>query len=241
MNGMTVLAIDTTGPDGGVAVCRDGVAVSLVRNTRPANIYSVSLFEMVEHALTEASIGFGDVNLFAAANGPGSFTGIRVGLAAVQGWSKAFGRPARGVSVLEAMVETAQPRTNLAIALLDARRGEFFLNIFRRAQSVDLSLGLYQPAQDGWALEPHAIRDLAEKMSPTEIASLTWVVRESDLAAASLRKTLSLPGQWRTIREPLMVAIARIGQRALTQEPDLNQPLDALYIRASDAELHWRG
>jgi len=128
---MLVLAFDTTSEHGGAAIYRDLERLACARNLGSAN-YSVTLFQMVEGLLAQLNLGLRDIELFAVATGPGSFTGIRVGLAAAQGWAQAFGRPARGVSVLEAMVEEARPEAVWAAPVLDARRGEFFIGLFRR-------------------------------------------------------------------------------------------------------------
>ncbi len=238
---MIVLAIDTTSLHGGVAVYRDATPLSQVLNTRPANLYSVTLFEMAELALAQSKLRFADVDLYAAANGPGSFTGIRVGLAAVQGWRSAFNRAARGVSVFEAMVETARPGTHLAIPIVDARRGEFYLNIFRRESHVAAPHdGNFRADAEGWVLDRAAIVRLLEKIPPAELASLAWVAREGDAASHELYQSLGLPGQWRTLSEPLLGAIARIARRGV-ENSEPSSPLDALYIRRSDAELNWRG
>ena len=101
---MLILAFDTTSEKGGVGIFRDAECLALVPNEGPANRYSITLFEMVEQALAQAHLELREIDLYAAANGPGSFTGIRVGLAAARAWGKAFDRPVRGVSVLEAMV-----------------------------------------------------------------------------------------------------------------------------------------
>ena len=97
---MLILAIDTTSEVGGAAIFRDHVCLARIANDGPANRYSVSLFSMVDQAIEEAKArhgvpvrGLADMGLIAVANGPGSFTGIRVGLAAAQGWAKAFGLP----------------------------------------------------------------------------------------------------------------------------------------------------
>ncbi len=126
-----VLAFDTTSEHGGAAIYRDRECLACARNLGSAN-YSVTLFQMVEGLLAQLNLGLRDIELFAVATGPGSFTGIRVGLAAAQGWAQAFGRPVRGVSVLEAMVEEARPEAVWAAPVLDARRGEFFVGLFRR-------------------------------------------------------------------------------------------------------------
>src|SRR5437762_3760123 len=128
---MLVLAFDTTSGHGGAAIYRDLERLACARNLGSAN-YSVTLFQMVEGLLAQLNLGLRDVELFAVATGPGSFTGIRVGLAAAQGWAQAFGRPVQGVSVLEAMVEEARPEAVWAAPVLDARRGEFFVGLFRR-------------------------------------------------------------------------------------------------------------
>src|SRR2546429_3523592 len=128
---MLVLAFDTTSEHGGAAIYRDLERLACARNLGSAN-YSVTLFQMVEGLLAQLNLGLRDIELFAVATGPGCFTGIRVGLAAAQGWAQACGRPVRGVSVLEAMVEEARPEAVWAAPVLDARRGEFFVGLFRR-------------------------------------------------------------------------------------------------------------
>jgi tRNA threonylcarbamoyl adenosine modification protein YeaZ len=107
MAAMLILAFDTTSDKGGVGIFRDAECLALLANEGPANRYSIALFEMVEQTLAQVRLGLCDIELFAAANGPGSFTGIRVGLAAARAWGKAFGRKVRGVSVLEALVNKA--------------------------------------------------------------------------------------------------------------------------------------
>src|SRR5271157_3968172 len=142
---MLILAFDTTSERGGAGVFQDAESLAWVPNEGPANRYSITLFEMVEQALALAHLELREIELYAAANGPGSFTGIRVGLAAARAWGKAFNRRVRGVSVLEAMVYKqglgarglglGSPAPDLCFPILDARRGEFFLGGFRRKPS----------------------------------------------------------------------------------------------------------
>ena len=132
---MLILAFDTTSEMGGVGIFRDAECLASVPNDGPANRYSITLFEMVERALAQAHLELREIDLYAVANGPGSFTGIRVGLAAARAWGKAFDRRVRGVSVLEAMVEQSAAHIGLGFPILDARRGEFFLGGFRRKPS----------------------------------------------------------------------------------------------------------
>lgn len=101
---MLILAFDTTSDMGGVGIFRDGESLVEIPNEGPTNRYSITLFEMVGQALAGSGVELRDIDLYAVARGPGSFTGIRVGLAAARAWGKAFDRPVRGISVLDAMV-----------------------------------------------------------------------------------------------------------------------------------------
>jgi tRNA threonylcarbamoyladenosine biosynthesis protein TsaB len=245
-----ILAFDTTSEFGGAGLFRDEVPLGEVPNTARRGghaaaaggperaSYSVTLFEMVEKLLASNRLSLRDVELFAVANGPGSFTGIRVGVAAAQGWAMALGRPVLGVSVLEAMVEAAMPETEFAAALFDARRGEFFFGAFHivaRGRAKH-----FVPAGEGRALPPEDIPNRLEVEFP-DLAQVTLVARESDPAAFGLRASLPKGTAWRMVPGTLVSAIARLGLEA-ARRGELQSPadLDAYYIRRSDAELNWR-
>lgn len=249
-----VLAFDTTSEQGGAAIYRDRRCLARLANLGPANAYSVTLFEMVERLLGETKLTFGDLELFAVAKGPGSFTGIRVGIAAAQGWACAFGRPVKGVSVLEALIEAARPRTEWAVPILDARRGEFYLGLYRRRPKLDdfepqTAKGTQdtEPAgakcakSEGWVLGPEALRSQLEEFAGGRRSPVTCVVREHDRAAAALREVLPASFQWQSVPGLLVDAIVRLALRACRQGR-LESPaeLDACYIRRTDAELFFR-
>ena len=238
---MLILALDTTSEKGGAAVYRDHQCLALAPNEGRANQYSVTLFQLTERALAEAGVNLGEVELFAVANGPGSFTGIRVGVAATQGWAKAFNRPVRGVSVLEALVEEARPTTDWAVPILDARRGEFFLGVFRRPGETGIEIGPSLVAQDdGWVLNRLALAAFLRERLAGE-ASVTCLAREHDHEVGSLREALPQSFRWQLVAGPLLGAIARRAWDA-ARVGQLQSPeqLDAYYIRRPDAELNWR-
>jgi tRNA threonylcarbamoyladenosine biosynthesis protein TsaB len=157
---MLILAFDTTSDEGGAGIFRDTECLASIPNQGQANQYSITLFELVERALAQAHLELRKIDLYAAANGPGSFTGIRVGLAAALAWGKAFGRPVRGVSVLEAMANQVPLTSDWAFPILDARRGEFFLGSFRRKPSElpEAARPDYEPVDAGWILKPELLR-----------------------------------------------------------------------------------
>ena len=126
-----LLALDTSTEWASVALF-DGRDVLGEETWRAQRRHGDELFGAIERLLLSTRTALASVDRIAVATGPGSFTGIRVGVAAAQGWAQAFGRPVRGVSVLEAMVEEARPEAVWAASVLDARRGEFFVGLFQR-------------------------------------------------------------------------------------------------------------
>ena len=242
---MLILGFDTTSPEGGVTLYRDSESLGDVHADGKAN-YSVALFEMTDRLLANAGVRLEDVDVFAAASGPGSFTGIRVGLAAAQGWAKAFGRPVRGVSVLEAMVEAAQPHGDVALPLLDARRGEFYSGVFRRG-SAHGTKGVLSPGEfaldgEGFAANAARIASLVTQLTGGGNSAINIVIREHDQAALELASQLAPSVKRTAVPGFLAGAIVSVARRA-AREGRLQQPeeLDAWYIRRPDAEMNWRG
>jgi tRNA threonylcarbamoyladenosine biosynthesis protein TsaB len=235
---MLILAFDTTSPQGSAVLARGREQLAEVRSDGQVN-YSVVLFEMVDRLLGIAGLTLDCVGLFAAANGPGSFTGIRVGLAAAQGWAGAFARPVCGVSVLEAMVAAADPRGQVAISLLDARRSEFYCGIFRREPAVELEEARFDLSGEGMVLNASGVVALAESLSRSGEREAVFITREDDQAAREL--AAQLPAEWTTVSNHQAAAIARVALRA-ARDGRLQSPedLDAFYIRRPDAELNWR-
>jgi tRNA threonylcarbamoyladenosine biosynthesis protein TsaB len=249
---MLILAFDTTSEVGGVGIFRDAERLALIPSDGSTDRYSITLFEMVEKALDEARLKLSDIELFAAANGPGSFTGIRVGLAAALAWGRAFERPVRGISVLEAMVATAESgirnpefagsfgtaAPNWYIPVLDARRGEFFVGSFRKkTHAAAPSAFDYETADDGWILKPDALRSSLEERAANG-ASATCQVRSHDRAAVEFCSNLPPSVNFRLVEGVLVGAIAAIAakEEAFGQLSSA-RTLDAYYIRRPDAEV----
>src|SRR5690348_16461431 len=214
---MLVLAIDTTSEHGGVALYRDLDCLVSVHNSGSSG-FSVTLFHMVDQALSEGGaklsgqpIPLREVELFAAANGPGSFTGIRTGLAAVQGWATALARPVVGVSILAAMAEAAQPMTEWAAALMDARRDEFYFGLFRRNTTMGESC--FSPAGEGMVLAGSQVLKYFDDRV-TEGKQVTFLSRDNDPAAAAIHTALLHSTPCLTVPGFLVGTIAKMGLAA---------------------------
>ena len=120
---MLVLAIDTTAKLGGFAVARDGEIVTS-RTAEPEDGLAGALFGEIEALLAAAECNLEDFDAFAALSGPGSFTGIRVGLSAVKALSEASDKPAHAISNLEALAFAGEGPVRAAV--LPGRRGDVF-------------------------------------------------------------------------------------------------------------------
>jgi tRNA threonylcarbamoyladenosine biosynthesis protein TsaB len=126
---MNVLAIDTASPEPGVAFLRDGRAYEArVSGDRRC---SEELLPSIERVLAEAGASFADVERIAVCAGPGSFTGLRIGLATAWGLGRALGVPVEGVETLEVLADAArEPGRSRVVAALDAGRGEAVVREF---------------------------------------------------------------------------------------------------------------
>ncbi len=128
---MNLLAIDTARGVGSVAVLVAGRVESLSLGAGPG--FGEVLFGAIERLLASVPLPLDAMDGFAAATGPGSFTGIRVGLGAAKALAEASGKPLLGVSSLRALARAAGDPGPVA-ALLDARRGDLFAGCYGEAR-----------------------------------------------------------------------------------------------------------
>jgi tRNA threonylcarbamoyladenosine biosynthesis protein TsaB len=126
---MLTLSVETATERRSVAVLREGRVLSLCeRELRDGG--GAAVLADIDRALSEAHVRVSDVELFAAASGPGSFTGLRAGLATMKALAATLGRPVVGVPTLHALARSARPAQSLC-ALLPAGRGEVFAQMLR--------------------------------------------------------------------------------------------------------------
>lgn len=130
MNAMKILAVDTATTSCSVAVFDNDTMLSestLVRQ----QTHSKHLMEMIDYAVTLAGLAVTALNGFAVTIGPGTFTGLRIGMSSIKGLALATGNPVVGVSSLDALALQATPTPYLICPLIDARRGEVYFSQYR--------------------------------------------------------------------------------------------------------------
>lgn len=122
---MNLLCIDTSGPVAGVALMEDGV-IRYEAMAVNAFTHSQSILPMVEEAYTRTGLTVRNTDYFAAVVGPGSFTGVRIGVSTVKGMAHAAGKPCLGVDALESMAYGVQFFPGVICPLQDARAGQVY-------------------------------------------------------------------------------------------------------------------
>jgi tRNA threonylcarbamoyladenosine biosynthesis protein TsaB len=224
-----ILAVDTTGELGSIALVSEAGVVAEAE-LGPPGAFADVLFGAIETLLSQAGLtGTGvavtDISAFASASGPGSFTGVRIGLTAVKGLAEATGRPAIAVSNLQALAFFG--KKPLRAVVIDARRGEIYGAVYNAAlepvhEEVVMKL-------DAWL----------ESLPSGEVE----VVTNSHALAEVVRSACHADTGRQVSEAPhaLAVAIGKIAldrlQRGLAQDP---VEIDANYVRRSDAELLWK-
>jgi len=210
-----ILALDTTHEFGSLALVRDGEVLEEELLHEPTG-FSGILYGHIEGLLARHDVSIAAIDCFAAASGPGSFTGVRVGLACIKGLAEALGKPAVGVSNLEALARFGEAGLRAVVA--DARRGEIYGAVY------DSSGALVSPEVvahfDAWVktLPPGVTEFISTDCTPPLPEGATLVAAPRAIAGA----------------------IARIAAERLAGG-GAGDPaaVDANYVRRSDAELFW--
>lgn len=208
---------------------RDEKVIGLIA-TDMGETYSSRMFRQLEFLLAELGLARNAFELFAVNAGPGSFTGLRVGLTAAKGWAEVYGKPVVAVSGLQAVAEQSSA-AGLLVPLLDARRGEVYF-------------GLYERGTDRLVrCEDDRVGSPDEFLGMVAGAKNAVVVSPGFAGYGDLESRLRERGiPCETVSSVLAPVIGRLAYRAAQRGDVANAlTLDANYVRRSDAELHWKG
>jgi tRNA threonylcarbamoyladenosine biosynthesis protein TsaB len=216
MDGGLVLGIDTCGPTGSVALGRlaGGLAEIVGERELEGRSYSATLVAAVGELLKSAGVGLKDLGATVAVNGPGSFTGVRVGLAAVKGLAEGARIPVVAVSRLEVLAAKAA----VGSAALDAHRHEVFLRLGGMGvEASEMLAGADELSKMNWTGGAIAVCD----ESAAALLGTAWP--DAQLASSAAP----------TAADALNLCIGRILAGKFV---DLAL-LDGHYLRRSDAEI----
>ena len=220
---MLILAFESSAKAASVALCRDGHLVSQYSQCSGLT-HSRTLLPMAEDMLKNAELSLDKVDLFAVAHGPGSFTGIRIGVSTVKGLAWAADKPCVGVSTLEAMAWHGLAAGGLVCPVMDARRSQVYNALFQAENGKpvrlceDRPIALSQVAEELRTLNAPAFligdgAELAEKY-----------LREQAIPCTVAPENLRWQSAW------------GVAMAAMDKTPGNADALLPVYLRLSQAE-----
>lgn len=218
---MKILAIDTSAltataaiMSGSEIVCETSVTTSLT--------HSQTIMPMIDELLKKASFSVNDIDLFACSEGPGSFTGLRIGIGTVKGLAYGCKKPVCGVSTLEALAHNVAFSQYLIAPIMDARRGQVYNALYK--------------AEDGKIICVEPPRALSVEELCASLNEKTVFV--GDGVKVHREKISSLMGENALFAPPqhTLQRASCVAAAALTKEPMDAAALGAVYLRKPQAE-----
>ncbi|HLL71509.1 MAG TPA: tRNA (adenosine(37)-N6)-threonylcarbamoyltransferase complex dimerization subunit type 1 TsaB [Pyrinomonadaceae bacterium] len=250
-----ILSLDTATEVRSVAVVRGERVLAHTRG-RVQRENTASVLQDIDEALSAADARLGDIELFAVARGPGSFTGLRSGIATIKAFASTLNRPVAGVPTLHAIAAACARTPQRVLASLPAGRGEVFAQLLSVGDS-----GAVEELSEPFHLSPATLLEKAVRWG----GDIKWAGTGAHAHVATLREFANEQGivwrddtvlddvenvvasdneiQW-TLAEPSESYAAQIAALALLNYRQGStrgaEDLQALYVRLSDAELNER-
>ena len=220
---MLILAFESSAKSASVALCRNGELISQYSQCT-ALTHSRTLLPMAEDMLKNAELSIKDVDLLAVAHGPGSFTGIRIGVSTVKGLAWAADKPCVGVSTLEAMAWHGMACGGYVCSVMDARRSQVYNAIFKIEVERPIRISDDRPI---------ALEELAAQLK--ELDSPALLVGDGAMLTKKYMDSVGIP--CRIAPENLRWQSAwGVAMAAADKSPVSSEELLCVYLRLSQAE-----
>ena len=227
---MKILSVDTSTPTCTVGIA-DGHRVLAESVDSSGRTHARHLMAMIDGAIAVSGIPIQAIDGFGVVTGPGTFTGLRIGISTIKGLAFALRRPVVGITSLEALAAQADPTTKLVCPVMDARRGEIYYGFYSSEHGELTQMGDHRVG------------------SPSEVAkrvgeSCRFIGKGARLYQETFKKALgplarfSEAGRDTILAETITgLALKRLRE---SEAPDLHR-VSPCYIRRSDAEVHRGG
>jgi tRNA threonylcarbamoyladenosine biosynthesis protein TsaB len=218
---MLLLAVDTSGKYGSIALARCGpdVACEVIEVAAlPGGTFSAELVPQIAALLERHGLGKADIGAFVVVSGPGSFTGLRIGLAVIKALAEVLAKPIAALSLLEVLASAGHSHGRV-LAVLDAGRNEVFLGEYEVSGTVAQLIGE---------------RLLTRDQCLESAGDVLIVTPDKIVAEAARAKGL----QVLEVERPRSDAIARLGWRKIASGETVSpEALEAKYIGQADGEI----
>lgn len=225
---MRILGVDSTATAASAAVFADGKLLT-VNFSNTGLTHSQTLLPMIDGVLKTAGVDVKDIDCFAVSNGPGSFTGVRIGVSAVKGLAQPFGKKCIGISTLQVIAKPLENTGVYAVSVMDARCNQVYTAQF------DCKNGFRRVTPD----EAISIADLTEQLKKID-GKVMLIGDGANLCYNKMKE--ELPGISIAplgIRYQSASSVALIASELISDNPDAGESADELlpmYLRLSQAE-----
>ena len=217
---MLLLSVDTSGKQGSIALAQcgpDAECAIIAVVPLAGGTFSAQLIPQIADLLAENGFTKQNIGAFAVVSGPGSFTGLRVGLTAIKALAEVLRRPIAAISLLQA-VAYASGKKGRVLAALDAGRNEIYAGQYQLEASVEMLSERLQ-TQDEF------LSSASGSVIVTPDASIVQLARSSNLGVEQIER-------------PRSDVVARLGYRKIRAGEIVSpEDLEANYIRCTDAEI----
>jgi tRNA threonylcarbamoyladenosine biosynthesis protein TsaB len=232
---MKILAVDTSTRSGSLAILQDTRVLAQVSSQEETR-YSERLFRDLAQLQTMSPFQLKEIDLFAVSTGPGSFTGLRIGLTAVKAWAEVYQKPIAGVSGLLAVAAQSKANARAVAPFIDARGGQIYGAIYQRSAGDHVTWRLLG-VEAVVSAEKFLLRVKSELSQ-----ELPTLVSPTPEALDPALMTTMLPGHHiESVWGILAPVIGQLGfEQATRGELQNALTLEANYVRRSDAELFWK-
>jgi tRNA threonylcarbamoyladenosine biosynthesis protein TsaB len=227
---VNILGIETSGNLGGFSVAgENGCLAEEAGDVTGRHLESAT--GMIEAVLAESGIGMGDLRGVAVSLGPGSFTGLRVGMSLAKGLCLALEIPLAGVPSLDSMAENLEPGEGLVVPVRDARRGEIYFSVYESGREGPKRIEDYR------ALRPEALVEHVNRLAggrPVRLAGDALAVYGRELVQGLTGPVTAAPAEVWPSRPGTIARLGReLVRRGRVMDLDVAEPL---YVRPSEAE-----
>ncbi len=227
---MKILGIDTSTRCGSIGLIDGSEIISEYLLNLPVT-HSERLLESIAYLLKESHCSMEELDGWAISLGPGSFTGLRIGVSTIKGLAYATQKPVAGLSSLDILASQISPTPYLICPLIDARKEEVYTAFYRYDKASLLQrCSLYQ------AIKP---KDLVKGINEKVIFVGDGVKTYGDYLRDSLPSLVLFPDP--SLHLPHGATVARLGSELLLKGISLDvKTFTPIYVRASEAEIKWQ-
>ena len=232
---MKILAIDTSTMLGGIAIMDESLLIAESR-LNVKSTHSERLMTEIEHCLKQSGIKISDIDVFAVATGPGSFTGLRIGLSTVKGFSYATGKQIVSVPTLEALAWNFPYSRYPVCTMLDARKKEVYAALFKwEGENFTRLINETSAKPEEFARDALSVTRDERFIFAGEGAAL---YRDKIIEAMGEKAIFASPEK--TVPSPANVAVLGLKK---AKAGEFSEPISLIpmYIRKSEAEVKWKG